>query len=402
MPEALDDVLVVDLTTEFWSSIGTAMLADFGARVVRIEPLPSTEDRYGAGHGERIREAGWDYRFELANRNKQSLSVDVTQVQGRGVLNDLLRRADVFVTDWSRERLEDGGLDYGALRSLNPGLVYCWATGFGPSGPDRDVPPLDELAAARTGMMPILPQPGQPPVFAASGQMYTAVMLGFGVMTALRHRQRTGEGQQVAVSLFGGNMYGASLDIQAFLAMGGERFLHPVSRLDAGNPMSGTLYPSQDGRWVTLTMPDTDRWWPALAEITGIDPGDPRFDTHEKRCGESRLELIRVFEAAFARYPAAHWRREFDARQLSADVIEEYAFPAADPQARRNRYIIELEHPHLGRTRSLGFPIFMSETPARLRQLAPCAGQHSASVLHDILGYSEDRINQLQAQGIVG
>jgi crotonobetainyl-CoA:carnitine CoA-transferase CaiB-like acyl-CoA transferase len=231
--------------------------------------------------------------------------------------------------------------------------------------------------------------------------MYTAVMLAFGVTMALHHRQATGEGQEVDVSLFAGNIYGASLDVQAFLAMGGERFLRPVSRLDAGNPMSGVLYPSQDGRWVCLTMPDTARWWPGLAAIVELDVGDPRFNSHDKRCGESRLDLIRILEERFRQQPAAHWKRVLTERQLSADVIEEFAYPANDPQALRNRYILELDRPGVGRIKTLGFPIFMSETPARLNRTVSCIGQHSAEVLHELLGYSEDRIGELAANGVI-
>jgi formyl-CoA transferase len=250
-------------------------------------------------------------------------------------------------------------------------------------------------------MMPILPQPGQPPVFPGSGQMYTTVMLAFGVVTALHHRQATGEGQQVDVSLFAGNMYGASLDVQAFLAMGGERFLHPVSRLDAGNPMSGTMYPSQDGRWVTLTMPDTERWWPAFSELVGIDRDDPRFNTHEKRCDDNRLEMMQVLEDKFRQQPANHWRDGFNERQLSADVIEDFAFPASDAQATRNRYVLELDHPHLGAIKTLGFPIFMSDSTAELRSMAPCVGQHTGAVLHETLGYSADEIDAMKVAGTI-
>jgi crotonobetainyl-CoA:carnitine CoA-transferase CaiB-like acyl-CoA transferase len=231
--------------------------------------------------------------------------------------------------------------------------------------------------------------------------MYTAVMLAFGVTLALHHRQATGEGQQVDVSLFAGNIYGASLDVQAFLAMGGERFLRPVARMDAGNPMSGVLYPSQDGRWVCLTMPDTDRWWPGFSSMVGLDQNDPRFNTHEKRCGENRLELIRVLDAAFLQQPAAHWKHELNTRQLSADVIEEFDYPANDPQAFRNNYLLDLDRPGIGRVKTLGFPIFMSDTPARLSRTAPCLGQHSAEILHDLLGYSEERIGELVANGLV-
>jgi len=400
MASALADVVVLDLTGELWSSLGAALLGDFGARVIRLDVLPESRERRPSPDG-RHPPASWDYRFELANRNKLSLAVDLGCAPGREILEGLVRHADVIVTDWSRARLTELRCDYETLSALKADLIYARASGFGPEGPDRDLPALDELAAARTGMMPILPQPGEPPVFAGSGQMYTTVMLAFGVVTALQHRQRTGEGQQVDVSLFAGNMYGASLDIQAYLAMGGERFLHPVSRLDAGNPMSGTLYPTQDDRWVTLTMPDTDRWWPGFAPIVDLDPADPRFDSHDKRCEANRLELIAVLEEAFRRQPASHWRRLFNDRQLSADVIEDYAYPAADEQARRNRYVLDLDHPHLGRIATLGFPIFMSDSPARLDRMAPCLGQHSAQILQDVLGYSAEAIRELEAHGVV-
>jgi len=393
MSKALDDVTVLDLTTTFWSSIGTALLADFGARVIRVEDLPK------CGPGEH--QNGWDCDVELAQRNKLCLAVDLEQESGRAIVRELIPRVDVVVTDWPRARIEQHGFDYASLCVLRPDVIYAHATGFGPKGPDRDLPALDELAAARTGMMPILPQPGQPPVYAGVGQMYTAVMLALGTMLALHHRQATGVGQEVDVSLLAGNMYGASLDVQAFLAMGGERFLHPVSRLDAGNPMSGVLYPSQDGRWVCLTMPDTDRWWPPFAAMMGLDQNDPRFDSHEKRCGENRLELLQVLDHAFRQQPAAHWKQELNRRQLSADVIEEYDYPASDPQALRNRYILELDRPGVGPVKTLGFPIFMSDTPARLNRMAPGVGQHSAEILHDLLEYSEDRIATLIADGVI-
>lgn len=394
MSHALEGVVVLDLTDAFWSALGSAMLADFGAEVIRIEDLSVRRPRPAP-------RPGWDHEAELAERNKTSLAVDLGDAEGRRIVRDLARQADAFVTDWPLARLEEAGLDCASLAKLKNDLVYARGSGFGPKGPDRDLPALDELAAARTGMMPILPQPGKPPVYAGAGQMYTAVMLAFGVALALHHCRETGEGQEVDVSLFAGNMYGASLDVQAFLAMGGERFLRPVSRLDAGNPMSGVLYPSADGRWVCLTMPDTDRWWPGLAAITGLEVDDPRFDSHDKRCGENRLEMIRVLEERFKQKPAAHWKRVLTEQQLSADVIEQYDFPANDEQVRVNRYILELDRPGAGNVKTLGFPIFMSETPARLDRTAPCRGQHTAAVLHDRLGYSEERIADLVKRGVV-
>ena len=155
MSKALDNVVVLYLTTAFWSSIGTAVLGDFGAQVIKIADLSAP----GAAESS----AGWDYKAELAQRNKLSLALDLDQDAGRAIVRELVPKVDVFVTDWPRARIDQHRFDYASLCALRPDIIYAHATGFGPKGPDRDLPALDELAAARTGMMPILPQPGQPP-----------------------------------------------------------------------------------------------------------------------------------------------------------------------------------------------------------------------------------------------
>ena len=393
MSVALENVVVLDLTTQLWGSMAAALLADFGAEVVRVDDQDSR----------RAHERGtWNHTFDLVHRNKKSLAVDRTHDRGRELLRTLAATVDVVITDRLETELATEGLDYASVAAARPDTVYAQGSGFGPKGPDAGLPPLDELAAARAGMMPLLPQPDQPPVYAGHGQMYTSVMLAYGVVVALFHRKRTGDGQRVDASLLAGNMYGASLDLQAYLAIGEDRLLQPVSRLDAGNPMSGVLYPSQDGLWIAVTMPDTDRWWPMLAEITGLDVADPRFDTHDKRCNDNRLELIAALDHAFKQHPAAHWRQIFNERQMSADVIEDYEYPATDPSARDNRYILDLDDASLGPLRTLGFPIFMTDTPARLRANAPRRGQHSAEILQTLLGYSEGDIAALEQEGVLG
>lgn len=402
MNRALQDLVVVDATTTFWASLGMALLADFGATVIKLELLPEAREGRMARGGQGIDErAGWDYEFALANRNKLSLAVDPADADGAAIVRALLAKADVFATDRPAADLRAIGCDYARVAQDNAGIIYARASAFGPAGPDADAPALDELAAARAGLMPILGQPGEPPVYAGVGPMYTAVMLAYGIGAALEHRAATGEGQEVDVSLYGGNLYGASLDVQAFLAIGGERFLQPLSRLDAGNPMSGPVYPTADGRWVTLTMPDTGRYWPAFAKVTGLAVDDPRFDTHEKRCEERRLEMMGVLDDIFRTQGADHWREAFRAHGLSGDVIEDYAYPADDEQARINRYIVGRDDPAAGRVKTIGFPIYMSETPARLRSAAPSLGQHSAQVLHDVLGRAEDDIAGLEARRVI-
>ncbi len=148
-------------------------------------------------------------------------------------------------------------------------------------------------------------------------------------------------------------------------------------------------------------MPDTDRWWPVFSKMVGLATDDPRFDTHDKRTESHRLELIEALEQAFQRHPGAYWRQAFMDNQMSADVIEQFDYPASDPQVVANRYILELDHPSFGKVKSLGFPIFMSDSTARLERLAPCSGQHGGQVLHELLGYSAETIHQLTAAGVV-
>ena len=401
MSKALEGVVVIDLTCEFFASLAAGMLGDFGATVIRVEDLGNPRkvdhNRDGMHPPER-----WNSLDELAHRNKQNLALNLAEPAAREIMAKLISEADVFLTDMPFKTLDENGWDYESLCKLKPNIICARGSGFGPEGPDRDLPAYDELAAARTGVMPTLVQPGQPPVYTGVGQMQTTVMLAFGIMVALHHREESGEGQIVDASLLGGNMYSQSLDMQAYLAMRDDRFLEPVSRLDAGNPMSGPMYPSSDGCWVTLAMPDTDKYWPVFSGIVGLDVDDPRFDSHEKRCGEHRLEMMQVLEELFGRRPGSHWKRELDEKQLPADVIQKYDYPASDHIAAVNRYVLNLDHPSHGAIQSLGFPVYMSESPARLRSTAPCIGQHSAEILQEQLGYSDVEIEALEASGTIG
>ncbi len=400
MSKALEGLVVVESCSEFFASLCGAMLGDFGANVIRIDdranPRKVDHDRDGMHPPER-----WNALDELAHRNKQSLALDLDKQTGREIFDKLIATADIFLTDLSFAEQEARGLDYAGLCKRKSDIIFARASGFGPEGPDRNLPAIDELAAARTGVMPTLVQPGEPPVYTGAGQMQTTVMLAFGIMTALHHREESGEGQIVDASLLGGNMYSQSLDMQAYLAMKDDRFLEPVSRLDAGNPMSGPMYPSADGPWVTLAMPDTDKYWPTFAEVVGLDVDDPRFDNHEKRCGENRLEMMQVLDKLFAKHPGSHWQKLLAEKQLPADVIQTYDYPVEDPITTANRYILDLEHPSHGEIQSLGFPIYMSESPARLRRLAPTVGQHSAEILQERLGYSDAEIEIFEQDGTI-
>ncbi len=391
---ALDDLRVIDLSRSFWSALAGTMLADFGADVIHV----SDPDSPPVWQAELEPEAQWDYLAELAHRNKRSAAICLDDPAGSDLIERLVDQADILLVDWPSAELAERGWGAEEFRASRPRLIVARGTGFGPEGPDRDLPADDAIAAARTGVMPTLPQPGQPPVFPESGSMYTALMLAFGIMAAVHHRAESGQGQIVDASLLGGNMYGASLDLQAYLAIRGDAFLGPMAQKDRGNPMSGTLFMTKDERWVTLTMPDTDRWWPDFSVLIGVSTNDARFDDHVKRTEVNRSELMAVIEKAIRRRDAAEWRASFEERGLSADVIEEFNYPADDLEARRNRYVLALEDSSRGAFKTLGFPIHLSQTPARLDRRPPTRGQHTARILHDLLGLSEGEIDALEMQ----
>ena len=394
MSSALDGIVVLDLTRRFSGSLASAFLGDFGARVIRLDLLPLKPTQH---------EGGWNYEADLIHRNKQSLAVDPKDPRGAAILRQLMGKVDVVVTDWERPDLVAAGFTYTEAAAEKSDIIFARLSGFGPVGPDRDLPTIDELAAARCGLMPVLPQLGQPPAYTAAGIAHAAVMLALGVMTALFHRDVSGEGQEVDVSLFGANIYSATMDVGAVLAMGPiERLLTPVKMTDPYNPIMGALYATADGYWVMLTMPDTERWWRGFCAVVGLSPDDSRYNSHDKRTATNREELIRELVSIFRSQPASYWRPIFEKNQVPCNIYENFSYPANDPQASLNRYVIELDHPSFGKIKSMGFPVYMSDTTARLNSLAPCTGQHTAQVLSELLGYPEANIFDLTAAGVVG
>ncbi|MBK7171161.1 MAG: CoA transferase, partial [Gammaproteobacteria bacterium] len=176
MSGALDDIVVLDLTRNFASSMAAAFLADFGARVIRFESLAG-EARTTVSGTDAPLPGAWNHEADLIHRNKQSIALDPALERGRVVLAELVARCDVIVTDWPLAELAAFGLDYGSVVAQRGDIIVARISGFGPRGKDRDLPAIDELAAARTGMMPIVQQPGEPPVYAGAGAMHSAVLL---------------------------------------------------------------------------------------------------------------------------------------------------------------------------------------------------------------------------------
>ena len=393
----LAGVTVVELASWMMTPASGSILASFGADVIKIEPAGSADpmrrlNEVGASAG--ALEAG----FELVNNGKRSMQLDIKSAAGREVMQRLLDRADIFLTNVRAQSLERAGLDPATLHQRHPRLIVAHGTGHGRFGDDADRPTFDELAYwSRGGMATALQVEGTPPVAlnGAMGDLPTAVTLVAGMLMALYRREREGHGAIVDVSLYQCGMWANGLVIAAALA-GQPR--HPrLGRQHAFSPLD-TSYQCADGAWVQFAMLQVMRYWRPLCEVVERPElaDDPRFDTLE-RLLENRVEAIAELEQAIGLLTRDELGRRLDSHGLPWSPIFEVEEVIADEQARVNNYIVKKQHRSGAEMETLAPPFALRDEELRLEP-SPEAGQHTEEVLLE-LGYDWDEIGELREQG---
>lgn len=410
MAGVLDGIRVLDWCQFQQGNAATAMLADFGATVIHIE------DRvYGdPGRGVRARTAGLSnsrvpqlshgrsWYFETFNRGKKSITLDLSKEKGREVIYRLVKKSDVFVHNFRQGVPEKLGVDYETLSQHNPKLIYAAGSGYGPNGPDSKEPAFDLLGQARSGIMSMVGEPEMPPMFAEIGiaDQVGGMMLSYGVLLALLARQRDGIGQKIDVSLLGSMMA-----LQSYL-LGSQLYLNQESRKhvrsQANNPL-WNYYQCKDGKWLVLSMGQSDRYWPTVCrgmEIAHLEK-DPRFFNMMARI-ENCEELIRIMDDIFLAKPAAEWKRILKKTgDVICDIVQTFSDLLNDNQVLSNNYIIDRHHEVLGPVKIIGTPVVMSQTPAVIKSEAPELGQHTEEVLTELGEYSWEEIIQLRDDEII-
>jgi crotonobetainyl-CoA:carnitine CoA-transferase CaiB-like acyl-CoA transferase len=369
-------------------------LADMGADVVKIEQ-PAVGDASRTAYGTHL--GGESAVFVTVNRNKRSVALDLGRPEGRAAFERLLARADVVVEAYRGGVAERLGLQWPRLSALNPRLVYCSLSAFGPEGPWRDKPGVDMLVQAMGGLMAVMGEPDGPPVLCGAPVLDTigALMAGQAVVTALLHRERTGQGQRVDVSLLNGTLLAHAARLSIFLATGEE-----PGRWGSGHPylVPFQAFEARDG-WIYVAV-WIDRLWepfckaierPALA-------ADPRFQTRADR-RERRVELTALLAEVFRARPVADWMARLETHDVLCAPVNRYADLPADPQVLATRLIVEQEHPRAGRFRTLDTPIRFERTPGGIRTPAPALGEHTDAVLAEA-GLTPDAIAGLRASGV--
>ncbi len=404
---ALVGVRVLDLTIWQQGPMTTALLADWGADVIKIEGPDSPDPgrslvRYETTPG------GPNAYFETHNRNKRGIVLDLKSQAGRDVFYRLAKDADVVVQNFRPGVGERLGLGYDKLRDLNPRLVYCQASGFGLKGPDAQRPALDPLAQARGGLMSVTGEPDAPPTrtFGGMADQTSAFLLGFGIMMALYHRERTGEGQMVDGSLLQGILALQAFNLTSYL-MSGTYAGSPIPRVS--RKLTSPIwnhYRCADGKWVMLSMAQIGRYWPifreTMKEATGETYGPEEMSVAWLRTNAADLlALIPRLDEAFATKPAADWVSLFRQHDLLIEVVQEYGEIGADPQVIENAMLQTLEHPAHGALQVVAAGVNLSETPSTIRTPAPEFGQHTEEVLLEA-GYVWEQIEALRDAGVIG
>jgi crotonobetainyl-CoA:carnitine CoA-transferase CaiB-like acyl-CoA transferase len=393
----LEDVKVLDLSHALAGPFCSTMLADFGARVIKIEP---------PGSGDISRAWGPPFYgsepvyFVNLNRNKQSVEIDLKHPEGRELYFRLMERSDVVLENYRVGTLDKLGIDYPTARARHPGIIYCSVSGFGQDGPYRDRAALDLIVQAESGMISVTGEAGGRGVRGgvSIADMTAGLYAAFGIMTALRAKERTGRGQYVDVSMLEGQLGLLSGMIGAYLADG----IVPV-------PM-GTAYkallPYQTFRTKSGDLAlavGSDKLWRIFCPLLGLDDltDDPRFATNRAR-NANRDALITRLQAIFLTRTYEEWEEILLPAGIPMGAINTLDKVVEHPQVKARGAIVEREHPVAGKVRMVGVPVRLSETPGSVRQPAPLLGQHTDQVLRDELGMDDAALADLHRKGVLG
>jgi len=397
----LTGIKVVEITTFQQGPVAGMRLGDLGADVIKIEPKEGDPARRHMRTIEaEFHVKGDNYYFEHANRNKRGIVLDMKNEKGMEVFLKLIDSADVFLNNMSIGAPIRLGIGPEEMLARNPKLIYAQASGWGRKGPAANSLSFDYTGIARSGLMMAAGEDKTPPsmILPGLGDELGGLMSAWGVCLALLARERTGKGQVVDTSLMGSvvAMLGHLISGTSMLKQEFPRFV----RTNMGNPMY-CHYCCKDGKWLVVAHLDPDRWWAKVCGALGAEQlvNDPRFSTFAAR-SENRRELVSIFDGIFASKTREEWMQILNEHGCIVTPVQNIPEVVEDPQLLANNYVIELDHPTYGHTKTMGFPWDLSETPATWRRPAPKLGEHTEEVLLEV-GYSREAIAKLREEGAV-
>jgi crotonobetainyl-CoA:carnitine CoA-transferase CaiB-like acyl-CoA transferase len=405
--QALQGVRVLDLTRVLAGPFCGQILGDLGAEVIKVERPGAGDDgrMYGFSQlkdkdGNATRESAF---YLTANRNKKSVTVNLSKPEGQALIRKLAAECDVLIENYKVGNLKRYGLDYDSLKQVNPRLIYCSITGYGQTGPMAERPGYDGLFQATGGLMAVtgIPagQPGEGPLKAGPSlvDVFTGHNAALAVLGALNQRHRTGEGQYIDVALLDCSVAMVSHIMQDYLVSG-----NAPPRLGNGGNGGGPadLINCADG--IIYITAGTDEHWRLLCELMKRPDlfNDPRFDTNPKR-GRNRNELVAIINTWSLGWKTADLLAGLDDLGIPAARYNELPDVFEDVQVQHRQLKVTIPHPVSGEVSLIASPLaYMSGSPMKY-QAPPTIGQHSDEILGGLLNLSSEEIARLRASGIV-
>ncbi|TAN30220.1 MAG: CoA transferase [Castellaniella sp.] len=388
---------VLDLSRALSGPFCAMILADMGAEVIKVEPLPKGDMARGWGPVDR----DVSVYYLSTNRNKKDISLNFRHPRGLEILRRLAAKADILIENFKVGTMESMGLGYEELAAQNPGLIMASISGFGRTGPEKNTAGFDQIAQGYSGFMSLTgtPETGATRVGTPIGDLTAGMWLSIGVLAAVVQRQQTGRGQHVDTSLLAGLM--------SLLVVQGQRYLN----LGEVPQPNGNAHPviSPYGTFQTADgpinlAPATSAMWVKLCEILGLPglPTDPRFLTNTERM-ENGAILKELLESRLAARGRAEWTRILVDNGIPAGPINDMKDAFADAQVAAVGIVEKIVHPLLGEISMVGSPVHFSTAPDHhtVRTAPPALGEHSVSVLQ-AFGFGADEISSLCEAGIVG
>ncbi|MBY4677308.1 CaiB/BaiF CoA transferase family protein [Marinobacterium arenosum] len=404
---ALSHIRVLDLSRILAGPWAGQLLADLGAEVIKVERPGRGDDTRGwgppylkDGDGRDSRDAAY---FLTANRNKQSLAIDIASAEGQALIRRLVAECDVLLENYKVDGLKKYGLDYDSLKELNPGLIYCSITGFGQTGPYRKRAGYDFLIQAMSGLMSITGEPdgmpggGPQKVGVALTDVLTGMYAATAVLAALAHRGQTGEGQYIDLAL---------LDVQvaclANQALNYRSSGQVPQRLGNAHPniVPYQVFASADGH-IILAVGNDDQF-ARCCELLGHAEwaADRRFASNAARVVHREL-LIPLLAEQLAGQPSSYWLQVMEAAGVPCGPINRIDQVFADPQVQARQMAVDLPHASGGTAPLVANPIRMSRTPVEYRQAPPQLGADTREVLGRWLGLTAQDLQPLVEQGVL-
>ena len=402
LPGPLDGIRIVEYAIWHAGPGGSAILADMGAEVIKIETLTGdperTQSRLGTMNFEDSPKSNWSFLFEFSNTNKKGIGLDIHTEKGRQIFNRLIESADVFLTNLRKSTKPKLGVDYATLAKINPKIIHASVSGFGPEGSMSDIGAFDPMGQAISGMV-FLTGPDEPVLLQSVvlDQM-TAIAASHAMITALFVRERHGMGQEVHVSLYSSALWLMHSNLLSTSILKGNSPL-PWDRL-RNSPLRNCMK-CGDGNWIMGTNHPEQKFWPDFCSITGQQDlqNDPLFATPEAR-SENAVELMKIFDAVFMSRTRDEWLTMLQDKGLMFAPVQTLEEVLVDPQATVNNYVVDFDHPSLGRVRLPGYPVHFSANSAGPHAAAPEKGEHTQLVLSE-MGYSESEILSLERENVI-